>query len=457
MPEATIDENRDLASLEHKVGTTGEAGPTHNPSVDALLHQMSPQSFLCCPAMLWPNKRHYSRTCLRSYPIHLTYLHLIEEFPCPSILRSSQCKIMKKSANQPIALDFFCGAGGLSLGFHQAGFRVAAAFDIDPVHVSTYGRNFPRTLATQVDVGKLTAAAVRKHAQLPGDESIDVVYGGPPCQGFSLIGRRDSDDPRNLLLVKFAKLIADLQPRYFVIENVAGLVLGAARRVLAKALRILHRAGYRWVTPIRILDAHDYGVPQTRKRVIVLGYRRGAAKPSYPRKKNRKTTVRDAIGDLYVIGRRKSLLSSDTFDGSLGKPSRYAQTLRRAKQRTLSGCRRCTHKPEIVKRFKQVKPGSLEPISRFVKLRLGKPAPTLRAGTAKDKGSYTAPRPIHPTQNRCITVREAARLHSFPDSFVFHSTQWHGFRQVGNSVPPKLAVAIATSVIRSLKTAEVTK
>lgn len=169
-------------------------------------------------------------------------------------------------------------------------------------------------------------------------------------------------------------------------------------------------------------------------------------------------TVRDAIGDLYTLGRRKSLLTSDHFVGKLGEPSAYARKLRKGRQSPdLTGCRLCDHASDVVARFQETAQGASEPVSRFARLHLNKPSPTLRAGTGRDRGSYTAPRPIHPTQNRCITVREAARLHSFPDTFLFHSTQWHGFRQVGNSVPPKLAAAIARSVIRSLKTAEVTK
>ena len=358
---------------------------------------------------------------------------------------------MKKAPNRPLAIDFFCGAGGLSLGFHRAGFNVAAAFDIDPIHVSTYARNFPKSKAVEANVSKLTGTSVRTFAKLAPEEEIDVVYGGPPCQGFSLIGKRDINDPRNLLLKEFARLIAELNPRYFVIENVAGLMVGKPRKVLAQVLSALRNVGYRWVTPIRILNASDFGVPQIRRRVIILGYRKGAPKPAYPRISSRKVTVRDAISDLYALGRCKSLLSSDEFAGKLGEPSAYALKLRgSAPSSGLTGCRVCGHDASVVKRFRNTAPGAAEPVSRFVRLHPSRPAPTLRAGTARDKGSYTAPRPIHPTQDRCITVREAARLHSFPDSFQFHPTQWHGFRQVGNSVPPRLAEAVGRSLFRSL-------
>jgi DNA (cytosine-5)-methyltransferase 1 len=353
---------------------------------------------------------------------------------------------------KPIAIDVFSGVGGLSLGFHRAGFQIAASFDVDPINVKTYSKNFPKTRSHQADVSELSGAGVRRLAGLAESGDIDVVFGGPPCQGFSLIGKRLLDDPRNQLLIEFARLISELNPRYFVIENVAGLMLGQARLVLARTLRILRKAGYRWASPIRILDSSDYGVPQIRKRVIVLGYRSDQPRLEYPKKSHGKITVRHALRDMYSIGRRKSLLRSDHFAGKLGASTAYSKKLSRGHLRLapLTGCQLCHHTPTVIRRFKDTRPGTSEPVSRFPRLHLGRPAPTLRAGTGSDKGSFTAARPIHPTQPRCITVREAARIHSFPDWFEFHPTQWHGFRQVGNSVPPLLSGAVARSIVAAM-------
>ena len=262
-----------------------------------------------------------------------------------------------------------------------------------------------------------------------------------------MIGKRNMEDPRNLLLLQFCRLIVELSPKYFVLENVAGLKYGDARKILATALRYLRNAGYCWVSPIQILDAADFGIPQRRKRVFVLGYRRGLSKPSYPVMTKNRTTVREAINDLRKIGRLKSLFRSDSLSGNLGAASDYVLKLRRHNDNlTLTGCLRATHSPSVIRRFRSTKPGEQERISRFVRLKLDAVAPTLRAGTAREYGGFTAARPIHPTQPRCITVREAARLHSFPDWFAFHPTQWHGFRQVGNSVPPEIARRVAKRI-----------
>jgi DNA (cytosine-5)-methyltransferase 1 len=354
----------------------------------------------------------------------------------------------------PLAIDLFCGVGGFSLGFAQSGFNVIAGIDADPVNVSTYSRNFPTTRTLQSDISRLTGSQLRRMCGLNEKTQIDVLLGGPPCQGFSVIGKRNLDDPRNALVGEFCRLVIELKPRYFVLENVAGLMFTSTRSVLERALNGLRKEGYEWVSPIRVLDAQDFGIPQRRRRVFVLGFRAGEMAPKYPETNGHtRPTVWDAISDLQKVGNMRALYSDDVLVGPLGPPSAYSAKLRdrRAVQR-LTGCLRCRHGKNVVKRFRGTRQGRTERISRFTKLKKTMVAPTLRAGTPRSHGSFTAARPIHPTQPRCITVREAARLHSFPDRFRFHPTQWHGFQQVGNSVPPMLAKAVAKSVRVAVQT-----
>jgi len=363
-----------------------------------------------------------------------------------------------------VGVDLFCGAGGMSLGFHQAGFEVIAAVDAEKIHLDTYSKNFPNCGTWQADLGSVSGAQLRKETGV-GNKQIAVVFGGPPCQGFSLIGKRLLDDPRNLLLLDMARLIAELSPSYFVVENVEGILFGRARDLLDHFIGRALGAGYAVVRPIRVLDAADIAVPQRRRRLFLLGYKEGKAPPSYPEQLSPdgkaecdRPTVWDAIADLPRIAEYDYLLEADCFKGRLGAPSVYAQALRgevhESEDNTnghgLTGCQRTRHTPRTIKRFRETKQGTYEEVSRFYRLTRMGVAPTLRAGTGPEHGSFMAPRPIHPFQDRCITVREAARLHSFPDWFQFHPTKWHGFRQIGNSVPPRLARAVAQSVRRAL-------
>ena len=363
----------------------------------------------------------------------------------------------------PTAIDLFCGVGGMSLGFEQAGFRVMGAFDIEERHVEMYRKNFACSHAFVLDLSDATGKQIRQ-LSLIGNRSIDVVFGGPPCQGFSVGGKRRPDDPRNSLLAHFARIIGELKPRYFVAENVEGLMLDHAKIARDSFLSQTRAYGFNIVEPIQVLDASDYGVPQRRRRTFILGYRKGLSKPAYPDSSGSvaidgkivRLTVKDAISDLPKIDQIPHLFERDEVCHSLQPTSHYAKLMRgeiadpfdRSKHRgrksvVLTGCLRTRHSDETIKRFVSTPPGAAESVSRYIRLNWDDVAPTIRAGTANDHGSHTAPRPIHPTEPRCITVREAARLHSFPDWFQFHSTRWHGFRQIGNSVPPRMARAIA--------------
>jgi DNA (cytosine-5)-methyltransferase 1 len=365
----------------------------------------------------------------------------------------------------PIAVDLFAGAGGLSLGFQQAGFDVRAAVEYDPIHCAVHEFNFPNCVTICRSVTDIDGDYIRSHSDI-GKSDITAVVGGAPCQGFSLIGYRALDDPRNQLVSHFVRLVKELQPKYFVFENVRGLTIGHHKNFLHELIAAFKTIGYSIVEPYRVLNALWYGVPQDRQRLFIMGARQGQNLPSYPapthqpdrtnhdiRQLPLTPTVWDAIGDLPEVEEYDDLWERDWVEAKFGRPSEYAKSLSMVNgKRTpiLTSSLRTVHTPKSQKRFEKTSHGCVEEVSRFLKLDPTGYCNTLRAGTASDRGAFTSPRPIHPHAPRCITVREAARLHSYPDWFRFHVTKWHGFRQIGNSVPPLLARAVALQVVAAL-------
>jgi DNA (cytosine-5)-methyltransferase 1 len=260
----------------------------------------------------------------------------------------------------------------------------------------------------------------------------------------------------------FVRIVVELKPKFFVFENVKGLTLGKHRRFLQEVIDAFQAAGYNVEVDYKVLNAADFGVPQDRRRLFLMGARAGLQLPTYPEPTFR-TTVQDAIGDIPDAEEYPALWKRDWTKVKFGTPSTYAAMLRGKKDDPADfGYRRrfdsslltssmlTEHTPLSRERFAATLPGEVEPISRFKKLSPEGICNTLRAGTASDRGAFTSPRPIHPVIARVITVREAARLHSYPDWFRFHATKWHGFRQIGNSVPPLLARAVGGQIVKAL-------
>lgn len=378
---------------------------------------------------------------------------------------------------RPIAIDLFAGAGGMSLGFEQAGFDVVAAVEKDPIHAAVHAFNFPRCAVFARDIARVSGAELRAAAGI-GDAEVDVVFGGPPCQGFSLIGHRVLDDPRNALVREFVRLVREIGPRAFVFENVKGLTVGEHRRFLDELLSAFENVGYAVRQPWSVLNAADYGVPQNRHRLFLIGARHGERCPSYP---NQTTwpagsaslldfpsgpSCAEAIGDIPDAERFPELLESDAVrlsDNDWGEPSHYAGLARCLTEGAwffghprewdadlLTSSMRTEHDSVSRQRFARTRGGEVEPVSRLFKLPADGISNTLRAGTDAERGAFTAPRPIHYAFPRLVTVREMARLHGFPDWFRFHVTKWHGARQIGNAVPPPLARAVAGTVMEAL-------
>ena len=375
---------------------------------------------------------------------------------------------------RPIAVDLFAGAGGMTLGFEQAGFDVLASVEIDPIHCATHEYNFPMWTAICASVTEISGDDIRQRSKI-GDREVDVVFGGPPCQGFSMMGKRAFDDPRNQLVSHFMRLVKELNAKYFVMENVKGLTLGNHRQFLDEVIENFEENGYDILSPYKVLDASHFGVPQHRERLFLIGCRQGLPLPNYPLPTTKPAkakriskelidlpnspTVRDAIAGLPDISQYPQLMQQDNLQVEFGRFSEYVKLInnfgesnfgykREYDKKLLTSSLMSRHKDTSIQRFRATAQGEVESISRFYKLALDGISNTLRAGTPSNRGAFTAPRPIHPITPRCITVREAARLHSYPDWFRFHKTIWHGFRQVGNSVPPLLAKAVASQIIQ---------
>jgi len=295
---------------------------------------------------------------------------------------------------RPIGIDLFAGAGGLSLGFEQAGFDVAAAVEIDPVHCAVHKFNFPGTAIVPHSVEGLSGNAIREATGI-GNRPVDCVFGGAPCQGFSLIGQRMLDDPRNKLVRDFVRLVAELDARTFVFENVKGLAVGKHRQVLGELVVEFSTVGYRVRTPWKVLNAGHYGTPQYRERLILVGARKGEPLPEYPEpttsiRHKRKAieglvdgpSCADALADLPDADRFSTLIGSDAVTTSAyGDPSPYAAELRCRSNRAwhygyvrdwnpgvLTSSARTEHTEISRRRFAATKPGTVEPISRLFKL-----------------------------------------------------------------------------------------
>ena len=364
---------------------------------------------------------------------------------------------------RPIGVDLFSGAGGMSLGFERAGFDIVAAVEIDPIHAATHKFNFPECEVIPKSVTNVTGAKIRAAAKI-GDARVDVVCGGAPCQGFSLIGQRALDDPRNSLIKDFVRIVKELDATYFVFENVKGLTVGKHRKFLFELIEEFESLGYRVQKDWHVLNAADYGVPQDRQRLILMGAKTGYELPIYPMTIAKRPTCFDALGDIPNAEDFQELRNSDTVPvNAWSEPSKYAETLRGkgndawmyGRPRNwnpdiLTSSARTEHTEITRRRFSETSEGSVEPISRFFRLSSDGVSNTLRAGTDGARGAFTSPRPIHYKFNRCVTVREMARLHGFPDWFRFHATKWHGARQIGNAVPPPLALAAASQIIKAL-------
>jgi len=362
---------------------------------------------------------------------------------------------------RPTVIDLFAGVGGMSLGAARAGFDVRAAVELDPIAVATHAVNFPTSRHFNWDVGSMSGGKLLGAAGIDPDR-LDGLVGGPPCQGFSEIGKKDVDDPRNSLFGHFFRLVAEIKPKFFVAENVPGIGADRNSKIVEKALALIP-PGYK-VLPATEVPASKLGAPTTRARMFFIGYdpsRMSALTVDtvFKATAGRKVTVGEALAGLPTIrsdwqredqGWRTVETDFDEEDYFYSRLFRNvpqgvgsASAIKRLRELCeVSGNLGTRHTDDVVRRFRAVRPGATDAISRATRLVEDGFCPTLRAGTASDRGSFQAVRPIHHKSARVISPREAARLQGFPDWFQFHATKWHSFRQIGNSVSPFVAEAL---------------
>lgn len=369
-------------------------------------------------------------------------------------------------------VDLFCGAGGLSLGFSQEGFMTALANDIEPCCVDTYAHNHPETPRDHIVLGDIRDVVDHLEELLAG-KSIDVIVGGPPCQGFSMANRqRLIDDPRNHLYKSFVEVVKRVQPRFFVMENVKGML-----SVADQVIEDFNEIGY--AAECHVLNAKDYGIPQNRERLIYIGNRVGIDNnavfndlfslsnvlPNY--------VLSDALFALRPLkaSRRKNATEQGSEDSgfsieknSANQTNSYIEYINQGRTMPLV----FNHKArfnndrdiEIFGRLNQgdksddPKIADIMPYARrnnifkdkYFKLEERKVCKTITAHMKFDCNMY-----IHPTQARGLTPREAARVQSYPDDYYFRGAYTKTYMQIGNSVPPLLGRAIAQALKKYMK------
>ena len=344
-------------------------------------------------------------------------------------------KEKKKKYN---VLDLFCGAGGLSYGFKLAGFSIVGGIEWEPSIMLTHKNNFKSRFEFTGDIKNVTDETIKKELS-----DVDVIIGGPPCQGFSSANRHEKelDDPRNKLFYEYLRFVKIIKPKVFVIENVKEILTKDNGYAKNRILEITKELGYN--VNVAVLNAADYGVPQYRRRAIFVGIRSELGITfnfDNLKKVKRKVTVYDAIGDLCYPERQ---ITNQFLAYAKDSDVIYNHNPKFPKEIVVE---RMKHVPQGGN-WKDVPPELWDTqrdnrhSSAYRRLSFDEPSITIDTGHM----NY-----FHPIFNRVPTVRESARLQSFPDSFIFYGNQGSQYKQVGNAVPPLLGKVVANEIMRIL-------
>ena len=373
---------------------------------------------------------------------------------------------MANKNGQSKVIDLFSGAGGFGLGAKRAGFDLAGSVEIDPQAINVHALNFPKSPLLKKDISVTSGTEILRVLNVQIRE-IDGIIGGPPCQGFSRMGHGNSADPRNYLFVHFFEIVNSASPKFFLVENVPGILSQKNAEIIDCALSKANK--YVIMNPLRLV-AKDFGVPTTRERVFFFGYLKdeinAVRTTDFDSENTQPVFVKDALKGLPPKINPFWLREKDGWrriDGEVGGifgskvhnqiPHGVGdlEAIARLKEKSeVSGCLGTRHTKIVADRYSTIKQGEADKISKSRRLDPNGFCPTLRAGTGSDRGGFQAVRPLHPTENRVITPREAARLQGFPDWFQFHPTKWHSFRQIGNSVSPILAEHILSVIKKAI-------
>lgn len=350
---------------------------------------------------------------------------------------------------KPSVIDLFAGVGGLSLGFEKQGFEVLIANEYDKSIATAYTENHKNT---RMIVGDITSLDLKEtFGSYTG--KIDVVIGGPPCQGFSQKGQRKTiHDERNFLFKYYVAVVELVKPKYFVMENVPNLLTAEGGYFFKEIEELFNKMGYS--LEHGVLNASDYGVPQNRRRAVIIGKLNGAA-PKLPEPQSEKVTIWDAISDLAYLQSGEGINEQEYKNA----PESDYEKLLRGDSTILYNHVATKHSPLALERLAMIPPNAgreVLPKEHLTKsiysgtwTRMRKDEISVTITTRFDtpsSGKFT-----HPFLDRAITVREAARIQSFPDDFRFVGNKGSQMKQVGNAVPPLLAAAIAKVIMNDIK------
>ena len=328
-------------------------------------------------------------------------------------------------------IDLFCGCGGLSLGFEKAGFEPILAIDLWKDAIETYNHNRTNKVAKCIEIQKISNEDLEKLKK----ECVGVI-GGPPCQGFSTVGKRETTDPRNQLYKEYCRVVEIVNPDFFVLENVKGLLTLEKGFFKNDIVDKFSKLGYTVV--FKVLNAANYGVPQNRERVFFVGTKNG--KFSFPKEFDYTIGCADAISDLL-----------NSYDKM---PLTNYQSEMKGENKVLYNNDLTFHTPDTISVISKIPDGgNIKSLPKeYWNIRKYNKAFERMSSTSPSNTVDTGHRNyFHYSENRIPTVRENARLQSFPDSFYFTGCKTSQYKQVGNAVPPKLAYAVAKEIKKSLK------